>query len=207
MPFLKTKYKKLSDEQLMQFLRRNDTSAFNELYNRYSVRLLHFFLRTLSGDEQKSQDFLQDIFLKIIEKPHLFNSTQNFCTWIFTIARNMCKNEYRKQDVRKIMELKADFDTDFADSDCFYTAGEQQYDRKLFESALANELDQLSDAHRSAFILRYQQQFSIKEIGEILGCSEGTVKSRLFYATRKIAHQLKDFNPYNVEVVKNAKTQ
>lgn len=207
MPFLKTKYKKRSDEQLMQFLRSNDTAAFNELYNRYSARLLHFFHRMLNGDEQTSQDFLQDIFLKIVEKPHLFDSTQNFCTWIFTIARNMCKNEYRKQDVRKIMELKADLDTDIADGGDFYSSEEQQHDMKEFQSALVNKLERLSDSHRSAFILRYQQQFSIREISEILGCSEGTVKSRLFYATKIVARHLKDFNPYNEEVLPNAKTR
>lgn len=184
----------------MRFLQERDTAAFNELYNRYSVRILKFFHRMLNGDEQKSQDFLQDIFLKIVEKPRLFDSHQSFSTWIFTIARNMCKNEYRKQDVRKIVELKADFETETADKDYFYAQSEQQFDRKQFQTALMNELSKLSDSHRSTFLLRYQQQLSINEISDILHCSEGTVKSRLFYATQKIAHQLRK---YNEEISRN----
>ena len=142
--------------------------------------------------------------MKIVEKPQLFDSNQSFATWIFTIARNMCKNEYRKLGVRKIIDLKADFESDSAEGDYFYSSSEQQFDRKLFRSALMNELNNLSDTHRSAFLLRYQQEFSIKEISKILDCSEGTVKSRLFYATKKIAQQLKEYNPYTGEVSRNA---
>ena len=70
----------------------------------------------------------------------------------------------------------------------------------MFEKGLSAELDKLDDGHRTAFLLRYQQNLSIREIGQILGCSEGTVKSRLFYTTQKLAAKLKAFNPYKAEV-------
>lgn len=78
MPILKNKYHKLDDEQLMEYLPKGDTSAFNELHDRYSNRLLHYFFRMLGGDEVKAQDFLQDTFLKIVEKTAFFLRDKKF---------------------------------------------------------------------------------------------------------------------------------
>ena len=200
MAIFKNKYQKLTDEQLMKFIKQHDTAAFNELYNRYSKRLLFYFYRMLGGNEQKSQDFLQDIFLKIVENPRLFNSRKNFASWIFTVAYNLCKNEYRRREVRKIVEPNPNMDGLMPDCEREFHQAEQNIDYKLFERALFMELENLDTNHRSAFFLRYQQNFSIKEISEIQGCSEGTVKSRLFYTTQKLAHKLKAFNPFKVEV-------
>jgi len=200
MPLLKHRYGKRSDEKLMELIQRGDTSAFDELYHRYSQRLLLYFFRELGCDEQKAQDFLQDAFLKILEKPGLFDPERKFSTWIFTVAYNMCKNEYRRLQAREIVENDADMDEVSQSFESEYHPSEQQVDRKMFKRALFEELEKLDDGHRTAFLLRYQQNLSIKEIGEILGCSEGTIKSRLFYTTQKLAAKLKAFNPYKTEV-------
>jgi RNA polymerase sigma-70 factor (ECF subfamily) len=200
MAIFRNKYGKCSDEKLMQCIQRADTSAFNELYDRYSRRLLHYFFRELGGDEAKAQDFLQEIFLKVVEKPKLFNVEKRFSTWIFTVAYNMCKNEYRRMEVREIVENSADVDAISHDGEGEYQHAEQKVDQKSFEKALLAELEMFEDGHRSAFLLRYQQDFSIKEISEVLTCSEGTIKSRLFYTTRKLARKLQAFNPYKTEV-------
>ena len=200
MPLLKHRYGKRSDEKLMELIQRGDTSAFDELYHRYSQRLLLYFFRELGCDEQKAQDFLQDAFLKIVEKPGLFDPERKFSTWIFTVAYNMCKNEYRRLQAREIVENDVDIDDISQCCESEYQPSEQNVDRKMFEKALSAELDKLDDGHRTAFLLRYQQNLSIREIGQILGCSEGTVKSRLFYTTQKLAAKLKAFNPYKTEV-------
>lgn len=205
MAIFRNKYKKFSDEKLMECIQRGDISAFNELYNRYSGRLLFYFFRELGGDEEKAQDFLQEIFLKIVEKPGLFRTEKKFSTWIFTVAYNLCKNEYRRLEVREIVENNADVDEVSQDFESEYHPSEQKVDQKIFEKALLDELEKLDNGHRSAFLLRYQQNFSIKEISEILGCSEGTVKSRLFYTTQKLATKLKAFNPYKTEVARDEK--
>ncbi len=88
----------------MEFIQWGDTAAFDELYQRYSQRLLYYFYRMLGGDEDRAQDFLQDLFLKIIEKPNQFVSKQRFSNWIFTVTHNMCKNEYRRLSVRQVVE-------------------------------------------------------------------------------------------------------
>ncbi len=96
----KGKYSRISDEHLMISVHHGDVYAFNELYNRYSKRLLYYFYRMLGSSQEKSRDFLQDIFIKIIERPELFDTTRKFSTWIFSVAHNMCKNEYRRMAVR-----------------------------------------------------------------------------------------------------------
>ena len=82
---------------------------------------------------------------------------------------------------------------------------DQILDQKDFKDKLFAEVEKFDEDHRSAFLLRYQQNFGVKEISEILGCPEGTVKSRLFYTTKKLAEKLKAYNPYNKEVKANGK--
>lgn len=199
MTIIKNKYKKLSDEKLMTFINKGNTAAFNELYSRYSSRLLHYFYRMLGGDEQNAQDFLQDIFLKIVERPDLFCSKQRFSSWIFTVAHNMCKNEYRRREIRRKAK-SGDTDKISQNNENDYHTAEHEIDQKLFEKALLMELNKIDGDQRSAFLLRYQENLSIKEIQNILSCPVGTIKSRLFYTTRKLANLLKDFNPYENEV-------
>jgi RNA polymerase sigma-70 factor (ECF subfamily) len=103
MGIFRKNYSEVSDEELMQNIRQGNTGAFDELYRRYNRRLLLYFYRMLGGDSEKAQDFLQDLFLKIFEKNNLFRNEARFSSWIFTVAHNMCKNEYRWLSVRKII--------------------------------------------------------------------------------------------------------
>ncbi|MCU0645924.1 MAG: RNA polymerase sigma factor [bacterium] len=181
----------------MEFIQQSDANAFDELYQRYSHRLLHYFFRMLGGDEEKAQDFLQDLFLKIIEKPDQFVAKHKFTSWIFTVAHNMCKNEYRRLSVRQVIDDNTDLDSvSIGEGSKFI---EQQIDQKIFENQLSRELQKLNPDYQSTFILRFQENLSIKEISNILACSEGTVKSRLFHATRKLMKQLHEFNPHQIE--------
>jgi len=125
----------------MEFIQRGDISAFDELYHRYSQRLLLYFFRELGCDEQKAQDFLQDAFLKILEKPGLFDPERKFSTWIFTVAYNMCKNEYRRLQAREIVENDVDIDDISQRCGSEDHPSEQNVDRKMFEKALLAELE------------------------------------------------------------------
>jgi RNA polymerase sigma-70 factor (ECF subfamily) len=185
----KQKYSSQSDEHLMTLVGRGEIPAFDELYGRYGKRLLYYFYKMLAQDEQKAQDFLHDLFLKIVERPELFSPDRRFSTWVFSIAHNMCKNEYRKFQTRSTVALE--FDEMPFDSDDLIEA----IDRESFGRILSLELDALDEEHRTTFLLRYREQFSIKEIGDLLGCAEGTVKSRLYYTAKKLAVRLKNFNP------------
>jgi RNA polymerase sigma-70 factor (ECF subfamily) len=190
----KKKYQNSDDNVLMSRICSGDTGAFDVLYNRYSHRLLHYFFKMLGGDEDRAQDFLQTLFLKIVENPKQYKKGYNFQSWIFTIAHNMCKNEYRR------METQKRFSNEIEKSHLEHQADDKQIDDKIdyskFKDALYNELSKIEPDHRSIFILRFQEQLSVPEIKEIIGCSEGTVKSRLFYTTKKLAKCLSEYHPY-----------
>ena len=186
-------YQDTDDAMLMSRIRLGDTGAFDELYNRYSNRLLHYFYRMLGGNEDLAQDFLQTLFMKVVEKPQRFKKGYNFKSWVFTIAHNMCKNEYRRLETKK--RYFADIENDNGEQISGYNNFDDQIDKSKFRIALDQELAKIEPDHKSIFILRYQQQLSIPEIQSIIGCSEGTVKSRLFYTTKKLAKCLSEFHP------------
>jgi len=193
MAILSRKLKACSDEELMESVKVGEETAFDELYNRYSKRLLVYFYRMLGRNEEKAQDFLQDIFLKIIEKPHLFSSKNRFSSWVFTVANNMCKNEYRRLGVRNRVVNERDLNVFPHPSE--NNRLEKNVAENEFKEFLFKELTKVNQLKQNTFLLRFQENFSIKEISEILECSEGTVKSRLFYTTKYLAKKLKAFNP------------
>lgn len=186
---LKKDIHSFSDEALMQLLStRRCNEALTEIHARYSKKVLGFFLRMTKGDEEKSHDLVQDLFLRILEKHHLFDPTKRFYTWMFTIASNMVKSSYRERIHEGIEEGSKEFDFHFDFSD-------NRMDREVFQRSLKEAIEQLEEHHRMAFILRYMEEMSVKEIAEIIEQPEGTVKSRLFYATKKITQALNEFTP------------
>ena len=88
-------YKELDDELLMVKVSDGDSAAFSEIYDRYSTPLINYFYRMLWRDRERAEDFMQELFTKLIHKPHLYNPDRRFKTWMYSIANNMCKNEYR----------------------------------------------------------------------------------------------------------------
>ena len=170
-----------SDETLMRAIAQGNERAFAELYDRYSPRMYRFFYRMLWRDGAKAEDFTQEIFLKIIEKPHLFDPERSFRTWIYTLASNLCKNEYRRPPPPVV---------DWDESANWEGPLPDKMDRELFEQHLKNSIGALNETHRQCFILRYQEEMSVLEIAEILECPEGTVKSRLHHALRQVSGQM-----------------
>ncbi len=196
MTLFRKNYRKRSDEELFQILKGDKNAAFEELYRRYSKKILYYFFQMLGGDEEKSQDFLHDLFLKILERPERFDPGKRFSTWIYTVATNMCKNEYRNQKVRNVVHNGFDMNRFREDQ----PDPSQQTDHSLFKKLLSTELEQISHDHRTAFILRFQEGLSIREIAGVMECSEGTVKSRLFYTLKKLGKKLEVFDPKHKEL-------
>jgi RNA polymerase sigma-70 factor (ECF subfamily) len=187
------KIQTLSDENLMLRVAKNDVPAFEEVYARYSMRILNYFYRMLAGNQDKAQDFLQDLFVKVLEKAYTFDPGEKLSTWIYTIAHNMCRNEYRHQSVRKKAAQNGSLLENYKNID--NNNQDQAIDLQIMKDALNSEVDKMDENHRSTFILRYQQNLSIKDISKVLECSEGTTKSRLHYTTRALTLKLKEYNP------------
>ena len=192
MRLVKPQYKTMTDESLMISIAKGDKRAFNELYERYSGPLLGYFMRMLWKDREKSEDFVHDLFAKIVGKPELFDPSRKFKTWVYSVANNMCKNEYKKQEVRK--NTSSGLDGHFALSDSSANV-EKEVHESRFKEMFELNMGELDQKHREVFEMRHIQGLSIKEIAEILEISDGTVKSRLFYATKNLAEKLKEYNP------------
>jgi RNA polymerase sigma-70 factor (ECF subfamily) len=192
--FLKKDFKKYSDEELMSFVVRNNEEAFNELYHRYCAKLFAFFLRMFYNDTDKAKDFLQDLFIKIIEKSDTYNQQYKLKTWIYTLASNMCKNEFRNINSKGSVINNFNFDSIVTDGNIQII---DTNDSAVFNKRLEKEISLLSDEYSLTFILRYQQDLSYKEIAEIMQCPEGTVKSRIFYILKTLSVKLCEFNPKN----------
>jgi RNA polymerase sigma-70 factor (ECF subfamily) len=184
MKLFRPSYTDYSDEALMRAIAQRNERAFAELYDRYSPRMYRYFYRMLWRDAAKAEDFTQEIFLKIIEKPQLFDPERNFKTWIYTLASNLCKNEYRRQSPHEVP---------WDEPELWVDSLPEKMDQELFEQHLRQSIGALSEAHRQCFVLRYQEEMSVAEIAEIVGCPAGTVKSRLHHALRQVAGQLESW--------------
>lgn len=171
---------------MVQVMSHHSHVALVELHARYSKKLLGYFIKMLNKDVDLAQDFVQDLFLKIMEKKHLFDPEKKFYSWIFAIASNMCKTAYRHHG--KLVELNTE-------TGKLAALDESTLEKQLFLKALDKSINELEHYHKTVFVLRYLEHFSLNEIAEITEASLGTVKSRLFYATRKITEQLKHYDP------------
>ena len=173
-----------TDEQLVEIYQRNKDGrgqlAFYHLYQRYANCIYNYFYFSLNNDANKAQDMVQDVFLRIIEKQQSIDKNKSFKAWVYTMASNMCKNEFRSQQVmekytRHIQDSEISVQSATNDS----------------KELLRNSISELRQEHRSLIVLRFKMKLSIKEIADIYECPEGTIKSRLFYATKELTNKCK----------------
>lgn len=185
-----------TDEQLMErFATKRSEKAFEELYRRYSPRFKGFFMRMLSGDAALADDFLQELFLRIYEARESYRHGSQFSTWAFSMAYNLCKNEYRHREIMDeyLSQQSYKEEKDF----CAAPEFEAIHDRGVFNEQLKKVLISLTSEQRAAYTLRYEEELSVQEIAEILHCPEGTVKSRLYYTLKILQRSLSNYNPQN----------
>lgn len=183
---------KLSDEELMVRVKeKDDDRAFDELYHRYSRRLMGFFYRQMNQDENLAADFVQEAFLKTWSSRAAF-SRDTFRTWLFCIAYNLCKNHYRHWSYEQsyLLEVMTHYDE----------AGENtvecQLSQEEFDQALQLELEQLSPPIRMLFALRFEEDLTVPQISSIMGLPEGTVKSRLYSLTHTLKNKLQHYGKF-----------
>jgi RNA polymerase sigma-70 factor (ECF subfamily) len=185
-------YGKMTDNELMLGVLKRDPQAFSALYDRYAAGMVNFFYKRLGADEEKAQDFLHDLFCKVLQHPESFIQDKPFRPWLYTLAMNMCRNEYRSLKVREEYRMRAGLT-----EEGYTDEGFGAIDRKRFGKELAFRLELLPPAHREVFLLRYRDELSIPEIASVLDIPEGTVKSRLFHTLRTLASKLRVFDPLN----------
>jgi RNA polymerase sigma-70 factor (ECF subfamily) len=177
----------LSDEQLMAAAGKGDRKAFETLYHRYFDRLVRFSY-SFMNDTQRSEDVVQEVFVRIIEKPELFDVTRKFSTWVYIVTGNECKQQLMKEQNRlrllkqEVLPKKA-------------TSSEMHHDtdHKSLKEKLNVIYSKLTEKQKQIYSLRFEQEMSIREICTITGAPEGSVKSGIYYLLKKISDQLKEY--------------
>jgi RNA polymerase sigma-70 factor (ECF subfamily) len=190
-----------SDEQLMLAYRAGDARAFRTLTVRHSDRLYGFILRQVRLPET-ARDLVQDTFARVVKNAASFRPDARFTTWIFTIARNLCVDAQRRQKHRNTVALDAPVRRDEAQGATlieFIGDDQQGQDHRVhdqrFSKALNGALNALPPEQRDVFLMRELDGLKFREIAEIVGVPENTVKSRMRYALDALRQHLGAYDP------------
>ena len=180
-------YKDLNDETLMLRLNQGDRLALEHLYDRYFNQLTWFAKRFVFQTES-AEDIVQEVFIKLIEKPGLFNTDRKFSTWIYTVTANECRNKIRNERNREeILTNKVRREPES------YKI-HHRMDYVLLQQQMQKALMGLNEKEQSIFVLRFEEEMSIKEIAEKINIPAGSVKSGIFHLLKKIVKHIKEFN-------------
>jgi len=186
----------IPDDELIARTKAGDPSAFDQLVIKYSSRL-YGLVYNMTSNHEDTNDLLQEVFAKAYQSLQGFQGKSSFYTWIHTIAVNrtinFCKKRGRRQsvslnDVDRAVENDPDFMEAISSSDPRRETNLKELQKKLNEAML-----KLSPNHRAVVTMFDIQGTPHAEIARILGVSEGTVRSRLFYAHRELQSYLEDY--------------
>jgi RNA polymerase sigma-70 factor, ECF subfamily len=179
-----------------------DRTAFAALVRRHQKPLFNFAVRQL-GSGPAAEEVVQDAFVRVVKNAEDFKHAARFTTWLYTIARNLCVDETRKRTHRKHASLDQ---PKRPGDDEGPTLGEQTGDRapsveRRATSAEIRErvtraLDALPEEQREVFLMREVSGLAFKDIAEIVGVPENTIKSRMRYALERLQGALSEFEDY-----------
>lgn len=157
-----------------------DLDKLGLLFERYKKPLFGFFYG-MNKDTAISEDLVQNVFFRILKYRYLFREEGEFRTWMFHIARNVSHDHFRKikwkwmDDVDKWKDRLTNDDN-----------RQEEYQQEEERQLLAMALDRLPEDKREILLLSKYQEKKYREIGEILGCSEGAVKVKVFRALQDL---------------------
>jgi RNA polymerase sigma factor (sigma-70 family) len=186
-----------SDKELVARAQQGDTRAFDDLVRKYTSRL-YGLVYNMTSNREDTADLLQDIFAKAYRSLSRFMGKSSFYTWIYSISVNMTLNFLKKRG-RHIKVSLDDVDTgiqndpDFIKVTTSATSTLREVNIHELQKRLNEAMMKLSEDHRTVVTLYDVQGYQHSDISKILGVSEGTVRSRLFYAHRQLQSLLDDF--------------
>jgi len=159
--------------ELIQRALRGDIEAWGEIVRRYKEAVFGIAFGIL-GNAHDAEDATQDAFIRAYENLERYDLKRKFSTWIFTITANICKNKLRRE--RFFAPLK-DVAQLFGGED-----PAEQLEREERQLLVQEALAALDEKYRAPLVLRYYGDLEYKEIAEVLGMPEGTVKTRIHRA-------------------------
>ncbi len=176
---------KLSDEVLLTQIAAGDQQAFSQLYLRYQSKLVRYCARVLKDDVAQAADIVDEAMFDVWRSVGNFAGRSKPSTWIYSIARNKLISWLRKTSE---VTLEDESILDALIDPAATPAEELAMDD--MQQQLLRLMDQLTDEHREVLKLTYFEDKSVKEVAELLGISENTVKTRMFYARKRLAQLL-----------------
>ncbi|MEP6699148.1 MAG: sigma-70 family RNA polymerase sigma factor [Verrucomicrobiota bacterium] len=187
----------VSELDLVKQCQAGDTEAFDQLVGRYRTRVFGM-IYNMVHNEQDAWDLAQDSFLKAWKSIARFRGQSSFYTWLYRIVTNVTIDWLRKKQVKgsgtefndevQLREIDpASRTVPRADA-----LPHQRMERREIRTRIDQAIQQLSPEHRAVILMKETEDMQYHEIAEALGCSIGTVMSRLFYARKKLQNLLRD---------------
>ncbi|SES75833.1 RNA polymerase sigma factor [Anaerobranca gottschalkii] len=185
----------LLEKKIVEGLKKGELSSFEEFVKYYQRDIYNIALRFLNN-EQDALDVTQEIFLKVLKKIDSFQGNSKLSTWLYRITINYCKDYVKKY--YKHTNLYIDKGIDGEEGEIYYQLPSDEgepsmvLEEKLKKEALYKCIELLEPEFKEVIILKYINQLSYGEMGEILNIPEGTVKSRLHRGRLNLAKLLKE---------------
>jgi len=163
---------------------QGDRAALRVLFEEYKDRVYSIAMYSMSGDEMAAADVTQQVFLKLMTRINQFRGDSEFATWLYRLVINTCHDEHRKQ--RRFVSLADSFLQTQASGE----SPRARYARKELSGRVQSAIAELKPKLRWPILLKYVDGMSYEEIAGVLGCSKGTVASRLNRAHKALGRRL-----------------
>jgi RNA polymerase sigma-70 factor (ECF subfamily) len=173
-----------TDVVLIGRIANGDRLAMQVLFARHHVRVYRFVLR-LVRDESVAEDLISEVFLDVWRQAGRFEGRSQVSTWLLAIARFKALSALRRRPDEELDDETAEAIEDPSDDP------EVALDKKDKSAAIRKCLEKLSAEHREIIDLVYYHEKSVEEVAQIVGIPENTVKTRMFYARKRLAELLK----------------
>lgn len=183
-----------NDEELVEAAKNGQLDAFEELVARHRDKI---YARAFSmmRNEDEAVDVSQEAWVKGWQRLGQFHGESSFATWMTRITINLCLDQLRKrkrQRTESLEEMTEESGGVERQMPAVTVNPTERLERGELRAKIDAALSQLSHEHRTALVLHEFEDMDYKEIAKTMGCSIGTVMSRLFYARRKMAALLAD---------------
>jgi RNA polymerase sigma-70 factor (ECF subfamily) len=172
---------RLYERLLVLRCQTGNDEAFRELVGRFGPRL-HYFLLKLLARPDRAEDLAQEIWLEVLRQLPRLKDAAAFTTWLYRIAHGKAMLEARRNSREPTITT---------DVECLAQAEEEATFSPEQAAQIHAALNQLDPTQREALVLRFLEGLSYEEIGEIVDCPVGTVRSRIHYAKARLRQLLK----------------
>jgi RNA polymerase sigma-70 factor (ECF subfamily) len=175
------RFNQLPDEDLMELFQGGYDEAYSVIVTRYRERI-HQFIFRYTKNHLDSEDLVQETFLRVFRSRNSYERIARFSTWLFTIAQNLIRNQYKRSQRMQMVSLSQSDDQDqeiTIDLPDPGVSAEEQLHLTMTMSHLQKSLDAIPADFRDVLVMRDVQQLTYEEIMEITHLPMGTVKSRI----------------------------